>query len=71
MGGPHGIRKYMVMKTALAKSERMRWQSSSRMSVHREHENILKASWHLAGGQTRVDIEGGRFTGLGLKNGGG
>jgi len=27
----------------------------------------LKASWHLAGARTRVDIGGGRFAGLGLK----
>ena len=26
----------------------------------------MKASWHLAGGRTHIDI-GGRFTGLGLK----
>ena len=33
-------------------------------------QKILKASWHLAGGRTRVDIGGGRFIGLGLKTGG-
>ena len=30
---------------------------------------ILKASWHLAGVQTRIDIGGGRFAGLGLEIG--
>ena len=32
-----------------------------------EARKILKASWHLTGGQTSVDIGDGRFTGLGLK----
>ena len=58
------------MKTASAKSGRKAITSSSRLPAVGSRK-ILKASWHLVGGRTHVDIRDGRFIGLDLKLGGG